>query len=100
MLYGLNFANGGDYADPRTMADLVALAERSGWNGIVLEDYLVYQNKTGTPTYDPCVCLAAMAMRTERIRLGTTVTPLPRRRVAKLAAENIALDPLSGGWLT
>jgi alkanesulfonate monooxygenase SsuD/methylene tetrahydromethanopterin reductase-like flavin-dependent oxidoreductase (luciferase family) len=82
------------------MADLAELAEQSGWDGVFLEDYIVYQNKTGTPTYDPWVCLAAMATRTQRIRLGTTVTPLPRRRVAKLAAETIALDHLSGGRLT
>jgi alkanesulfonate monooxygenase SsuD/methylene tetrahydromethanopterin reductase-like flavin-dependent oxidoreductase (luciferase family) len=100
MRYGLNFANGGPYADPRTMADLAALAEASGWDGIFLEDYVVYQNQTGTPTYDPWVCLAAMAMRTQRIRLGTNVTPLPRRRVAKLAAEAVTLDHLSGGRLT
>jgi alkanesulfonate monooxygenase SsuD/methylene tetrahydromethanopterin reductase-like flavin-dependent oxidoreductase (luciferase family) len=100
MLYGLNLANGGPYADPRTMADLAALAEHSGWDGIFLEDYLVYQNKTGTPTYDPWVCLAAMATCTERIRLGTNVTPVPRRRVAKLAAEAVTLDHLSGGRVT
>src|ERR1700682_3245975 len=100
MHFGLNLANGGPYADPRTMADLAALAEHSGWDGVFLEDYLVYQNKTGTLTYDPWVTPAAMAMRTQRIRLGTTVTPLPRRRVAKLAAEAVALDHLSGGRVT
>jgi alkanesulfonate monooxygenase SsuD/methylene tetrahydromethanopterin reductase-like flavin-dependent oxidoreductase (luciferase family) len=100
MRFGLNLGNGGPSADPRTMADLAELAEQSGWDGVFLEDYIVYQNRTGTPTYDPWVCLAAMAMRTQRIRLGTTVTPLPRRRVAKLAAETIALDHLSGGRLT
>jgi len=82
------------------MADLAVLAERSGWDGVFLEDYLVYQNRTGTPTYDPWVTLAAMAMGTERIRLGTNVTPLPRRRVAKLAAEAVTLDHLSAGRLT
>jgi len=82
------------------MAELAALAEASGWEGVFLEDYLVYQNKTGTPTYDPWVCLAAIALRTERIRLGTTVTPIARRRVAKLAAETVALDHLSRGRLT
>jgi alkanesulfonate monooxygenase SsuD/methylene tetrahydromethanopterin reductase-like flavin-dependent oxidoreductase (luciferase family) len=97
MLYGLNLANGGPYADPRTMADLAALAEQSGWDGIFLEDYLVYQNQPNTPTYDPWVLLAAMATRTDRIRLGTNVTPLARRRVAKLAAEAVTLDHLSGG---
>ena len=100
MRFGLNLGNGGPCADPRTMADLAALAEEAGWDGVFLEDYLVYQKQAGTPTYDPWVCLATMAMRTTRIRLGTTVTPLPRRRVAKLAAETVALDHLSGGRVT
>jgi alkanesulfonate monooxygenase SsuD/methylene tetrahydromethanopterin reductase-like flavin-dependent oxidoreductase (luciferase family) len=64
------------------------------------EDYLIYQNQMGTPTYDPWVCLAAVATRTQHIRLGTTVTPVPRRRVQKLAAETVALDHLSRGRLT
>jgi alkanesulfonate monooxygenase SsuD/methylene tetrahydromethanopterin reductase-like flavin-dependent oxidoreductase (luciferase family) len=100
MRFGLNLGNGGPCADPHTMADLAALAEDAGWDGVFLEDYLVYQNQIGMPTYDPWICLAAMAMRTTRIRLGTTVTPLPRRRLAKLAAETVALDHLSGGRLT
>ncbi|HEY3063156.1 MAG TPA: LLM class flavin-dependent oxidoreductase [Chloroflexota bacterium] len=100
MHFGLNLPNGGPAADPRSLAELAQLAEASGWEGVFLEDYLVYQNKIGTPTYDPWVSLAAMAMRTERIRLGTTVTPIVRRRVAKLAAETITIDHLSRGRLT
>ena len=40
-----------------------------------------------------------MAMATERITLGTLVTPLPRRRPWKLARETVALDHLSHGRL-
>jgi alkanesulfonate monooxygenase SsuD/methylene tetrahydromethanopterin reductase-like flavin-dependent oxidoreductase (luciferase family) len=98
--YGLNLPNAGPAGDPRSIAELAELAEASGWEAVFLEDYLVYQNQTGTPTYDPWVCLAAIAMRTERIRLGTTVTPIARRRVAKLAAETVAVDHLSRGRLT
>jgi alkanesulfonate monooxygenase SsuD/methylene tetrahydromethanopterin reductase-like flavin-dependent oxidoreductase (luciferase family) len=100
MRFALNLPNGGPAADPRSMAELAALAEASGWDAVLLEDYVIYQNRPGTPTYDPWVSLAAMAMRTERIRLGTMVTPLPRRGAAKLAAEAVALDHLSGGRLT
>lgn len=95
--YGLNLPNAGACGDPRTLSEFAALAEASGWDGVFLEDYLVYQNQTGTPTYDPWVCLAAMATATRHLRLGTTVTPVPRRRVQKLAAETVALDHLSGG---
>jgi alkanesulfonate monooxygenase SsuD/methylene tetrahydromethanopterin reductase-like flavin-dependent oxidoreductase (luciferase family) len=41
-----------------------------------------------------------MALRTERIRLGTTVTPLSRRRPWKLARETVTLDHLSHGRFT
>ena len=62
-----------------------------------LEDYVFYHNDTyrsvpGAPTYDSWICLAAIAMRTEHVRLGTTITPLPRRRPWKLAREAISLD--------
>lgn len=83
--------------DPRGLAELARVVEDSGWDGLFLEDYLVYQGDASYPTYDPWICLAAMAMATERIRIGTTVTPLPRRRPWKVAAEAVALDHLSGG---
>jgi alkanesulfonate monooxygenase SsuD/methylene tetrahydromethanopterin reductase-like flavin-dependent oxidoreductase (luciferase family) len=99
MRYGVALGAAGESRDPRRMADLAALAERSGWDGMFLEDYLVYQGERGMPTFDPWICLAAMATATTRIRLGTTVTPLPRRRPWKLASEAVALDHLSGGRL-
>ena len=41
--------------------------------------------------------LTAMAVRTERVRLGTMLTPLPWRRPWKLAAQVATLDQLSNG---
>ena len=49
---------------------------------------------------DPWVALAAMALSTTRVRLGTTVTPLPRRRPWKLAREVVTVDHLSNGRVT
>jgi len=95
----INIGAAGPGRDPPTMAELAALAEASGWDGISLEDYLVYQGRLGTPTYDPWVALAAMALSTTRIQLGTLVTPLPRRRPWKLASEAVTLDWLSRGRL-
>lgn len=46
---------------------------------------------------DPWVALASVAMKTERIRFGPMVTPIPRRRPWKLARETVSLDHLSGG---
>jgi alkanesulfonate monooxygenase SsuD/methylene tetrahydromethanopterin reductase-like flavin-dependent oxidoreductase (luciferase family) len=83
--------------DPRGLAELARAAEDSGWDAMFLEDYLVYQGDASQPTYDPWICLAAMATATSRLRIGTTVTPLPRRRPWKIAAEAVALDHLSNG---
>src|SRR5260370_21290361 len=43
--------------------------------------------------------MAAMAMRTERVRLGAIVTPPARRRPWKVARETMTLDRLSNGRL-
>lgn len=82
---------------PIELAELAKQAEVAGWDGFFLEDYLVYQGDESVATYDPWICLAAMASATERIRLGTTVTPLSRRRPWRVAAEALTLDRLSGG---
>src|SRR5207245_1135105 len=100
MQYGLELSNAGPSGDARTLANLAALAEASGWDGVFLEDYIVHWTAPDIPTYDPWVVLAAMALSTRRVRLGTTVTPLSRRRPWKLAREAVTLDYLSGGRLT
>ncbi len=97
MNYGLNLPNGGLTGDPHTAAELAALAEASGWDGVFLEDYIVWQGHQDVPTYDPWILLAAMALSTKRVRLGITVTPLSRRRPWKVAREAVTLDHLSNG---
>lgn len=100
MRYCLNLPIGGEAAHPRTLADFAATAENAGWDAVFVEDYIVYQNRQDLPAYDPWVALAAMAAATSRIRLGTMVTPLARRRPWKLARETVTLDHLSNGRLT
>jgi alkanesulfonate monooxygenase SsuD/methylene tetrahydromethanopterin reductase-like flavin-dependent oxidoreductase (luciferase family) len=97
MHYGISIAPVGPGGDPASMAELATAAEQAGWDGIFPEDYIVYQGWDGTATYDPWVTLAAMAVATTRVRLGTSVTPLPRRRPWKLASEAVSIDHLSGG---
>ena len=84
MRYALNLPNGGAWSDPRTLGELARLAEESGWDGVFLEDYIVWQSQQDVPTYDPWISLAAMAIQTKHIRLGTNVTPLARRRPWKV----------------
>jgi len=98
MKYGINFPNGGMDHDPHTLAELARLAQEVGWDGVFLEDYIVWQGQD-VPTYDPWVALAAIALNTQHIRLRTEVTALPRRRPWKLARETVTLDHLSNGRL-
>ncbi len=99
MRYGLGLPNGGAWGDARTLAELARLAEESGWDGVFLEDYIVWQGHQDVPTFDPWITLAAMALQTTRIRLGTSITPLTRRRPWKVARETVTLDHLSNGRL-
>ena len=82
--------------DPRTAAELAAEAEVAGWDGVFYWDGIALGDGD---TYDPWVVMAAMAMRTERVRLGAIVTPPSRRRPWKLARETMTLDRLSNGRL-
>lgn len=95
--YGFITPNFGCWADACLLADLAHEAEGAGWNGFFMWDHL--QFGTVESAADPWVALTAMAMRTEQIRLGPLVTPVPRRHIAKLARETATLDRLSNGRL-
>jgi alkanesulfonate monooxygenase SsuD/methylene tetrahydromethanopterin reductase-like flavin-dependent oxidoreductase (luciferase family) len=95
MRFGLSVANFGSYAEPARIAELAAAAEAAGWEGLFLWDHLSFA--WGPPAGDPWLLLAAAAHATERLRLGTHVTPVPRRRPHVLALTVATLDRLSGG---
>ncbi len=97
MNYGLYLPNFGDETSARSLATLAREAEGAGWDGFFLWDHIVYRARPPVHMVDPWIALTAMAMTTERIRLGTTVTPVPRRRPWILARETASLDQLSGG---
>jgi alkanesulfonate monooxygenase SsuD/methylene tetrahydromethanopterin reductase-like flavin-dependent oxidoreductase (luciferase family) len=82
--------------DPRIMAELAAEAEAAGWDGVFYYDAIAIGD---AEMFDPWVVLAAMAMRTERVRLGLLLTPPSRRRPWKLARETMTIDRLSNGRL-
>jgi alkanesulfonate monooxygenase SsuD/methylene tetrahydromethanopterin reductase-like flavin-dependent oxidoreductase (luciferase family) len=81
---------------PREAAELAEAAEAAGWDGVFTWDGVAIGEME---TFDPWVTLAAMAMRTEHIRIGAIVTPPARRRPWKLARETMSVDQLSGGRL-
>ena len=88
-----------ELADPLTVLRVAAEAEEAGWHGVFVWDQLRWRAPV-TRVADPWISLAAIATATERVRLGPMVTPLPRRRPAKVARESATLDGLSGGRLT
>jgi alkanesulfonate monooxygenase SsuD/methylene tetrahydromethanopterin reductase-like flavin-dependent oxidoreductase (luciferase family) len=100
MQYGISVPNFGAYFDPRLLAALARDAEQAGWDGFFLWDHLLGFYPGPVPVVDPWVALAAIALATERVRIGPMVTPLPRRRPTKLARETVSVDHLSGGRLT
>jgi alkanesulfonate monooxygenase SsuD/methylene tetrahydromethanopterin reductase-like flavin-dependent oxidoreductase (luciferase family) len=97
MRFAVNIPNFGDFADPRLVADLARRAEEAGWDGLFVWDHLVHHKQLRREIADPWVLLTAAALATSRIRLGTMITPVARRRVAKLAREVTTLDRLTGG---
>ncbi len=95
MRYGVYFSNEGDYANARLLAEMAREAEECGWEGVFIWDHIGQSSAAA----DPWVALTAIAMNTQRIKLGTIVTALARRRPWKLARETVTLDHLSGGRL-
>lgn len=88
-----------ELADPHVVVRLAAAAEEAGWDGVFLWDHVRWRAPVQAVA-DPWILLSAMACATERVRLGPMVTPLARRRPAKVARETATLDRLCGGRLT
>jgi alkanesulfonate monooxygenase SsuD/methylene tetrahydromethanopterin reductase-like flavin-dependent oxidoreductase (luciferase family) len=97
MKYGLDISPAGEWGRPDRIAELAALAEDHGWDGLFCEDYLAFPG--GLPTYDVWVTLGLVAHATTRLTLGTMVTPLPRRHPETVALQAMSVDHVSGGRL-
>jgi alkanesulfonate monooxygenase SsuD/methylene tetrahydromethanopterin reductase-like flavin-dependent oxidoreductase (luciferase family) len=85
MRYGFVFPGG----KPTENLEHAIAAEAAGWDAVFLWE--------GVYHVDPWTQLSAIAMRTERIKLGTLLTPAPRRRPWVLGGQCVTLDQLSGG---
>src|SRR4051794_37926837 len=99
MRFGLNLPNFSELSDVRLLAEIAAAAEAGGWDGFFIWDHLspVFAPGMIVPTADTTVALAAIALATERVRIGAMVTPLARRRPSKYAREIATLDRLTKG---
>ena len=86
----------GPFGDPAVLVELAVRAEAAGWDGVFLWDHVV---AGGLPIVDTWTALGAIAASTSRIRLGPTVTPLPRRRPWIVARQASTVSRLSRGRL-
>jgi alkanesulfonate monooxygenase SsuD/methylene tetrahydromethanopterin reductase-like flavin-dependent oxidoreductase (luciferase family) len=64
---------------------------------LLVWDHVVGEKDLGWEIADSWILLTAAALATRRIRLGTAITPVARRRQSKLAREVATLDRLTGG---
>jgi hypothetical protein len=94
--FSINIPNFGEFADPRTVAAVASAAEQAGWDGLFVWDHVLHRGHP-RPFGDPWMLLTAAALATSRIRLGTLVTPVARRRPQQLARQVATLDAVSGG---
>jgi F420-dependent oxidoreductase-like protein len=77
---------------------VAATAEAQGFHTLYRSDhYQSFARPTEWGTHDAWATLAAIAMRTERIRLGTMVSPVTFRHPSVVAKSVVTVDHASGG---
>ena len=85
MKYGFVLPGG----SARDQLEQAVIADQAGWDGV-----FVWEAAYGVDAWS---LLSAMAVRTERVKLGTMLTPLAWRRPWKGASQAATLDTLSNG---
>jgi alkanesulfonate monooxygenase SsuD/methylene tetrahydromethanopterin reductase-like flavin-dependent oxidoreductase (luciferase family) len=86
---------------PVELLEQVRAADSTGWYGVWLADHYMPNTGDTTPargdTYECWALLPAVAAVTERIRIGTLVSPTSVHHPALLAKRAATIDRLSGG---
>lgn len=90
--------------DAQRLVEYAVAAEEAGWDGVFLADHLIFPHMRPDDEIseyidfpDPWITLSGIATRTNTIRLGTWITPVPRRQPWQLARDLATLDRLSDG---
>jgi probable F420-dependent oxidoreductase len=98
---GVVLPNFGEQASARALGRIADAAEELGFNHVwVSESTLVPEDAGGDArTLDPFACLAYIAGRLERVKLGTSIIRLPLHHPVDLAKQTASLQELSGGRL-
>lgn len=77
------------FGDPKLTVEVAKEVEAAGWDG-----FFVWEAVWGV---DAWASLAAVSMVTERVKLGTMLTPVARMRPWDLAGKTTTVDNLSNG---
>ena len=93
--FGIVYPNIEEYVDPELATRFASLADELGFEVLLTWDHYMYPDSDRA--FDAWVLLAHVAAKTEKIRLGTCVTPIPFRSPAMLAKMVATLDVLSKG---
>jgi probable F420-dependent oxidoreductase len=89
---------------PADLLEEVRVAEETGWYGVWLADHYMPNTGDATPargdTYECWALIPALAAVTQRVRIGTLVSPTSVHHPALLAKRASTIDRLSGGRMT
>ena len=80
MRYSGNGPNFGEFAAPEVFAEVARRAEEAGWDALLVWDHVVAEKDLRWEIADPWILLTTAALAARRIRLGTAITPVARRR--------------------
>ena len=100
MKFGLSLRNFVGPNDVPDINELIAYAERAeelGFESLWTFDHLLLGVEPAFPILDALFTLAALATRTERIKLGTGILVLPLRNPVWAAKDMASLDHISKG---
>ena len=102
MKLGYSLPSNQGFEDPNDIVILAEKAEKLGFNSVWTSEHLFHSSYIADrldnlPYYEPLSILCAVAMRTHKIRLGTTVIVLPWHDPPRLAKTVATLDLLSQG---
>lgn len=100
MRFGVTLPTSGVGDDPRVVVDLAVEAETAGWDGVFIWDYPIAGAEFGEAAqrvHEAWALLGAMAVRTDRVLLGTMITALPWRTPWLVAKQASTMQALSKG---
>ena len=98
MKFGVMVSNSAAFLDFKRAIEVACKAEELGYDSFFISDhYMTPFSPDWYETYEALAFLSYLAAKTNRIRLGTCVTPIPFRPPAMLAKIVSTIDVLSHG---